>query len=202
MKKIIYVFLLIVICVALISWLVWVRARYDYQQYMLFLRGTVRSGVMMQATINEYRRQVGRYPTYSEFTNIYNNIDSFRESITPHMTNRVVPVLDNLDGWFYNEKTGEVKINYNGKYTIGFRSWIVDVSKINFSSPTKVEMMQFGKTKILDFSCFNQLAEACLPQTEGIISNWVATNIITTSAANSLIGPISTATPPPTNTTR
>jgi hypothetical protein len=156
-----------------------------WQQHVRFLRGTVERGIMIQMTVDEFEKQVGRYPVYSEFTNVYSFIGSFQEGVTPHTTNKVTSAFDNSDGWFYDEKSGEVRINYSGKYVIGFQSWVVDLSQIKFRPQTRIETMHFGRLKTLDYSYFNERVEACRPQIEEIVKNWAATNTVRISQTNS-----------------
>ena len=154
-----------------------------WQQHLRFLRGTVERGIMMQMAIDEFDKQVGRYPAYSEFTNFYSFISSFQQGVT--MTNKVTFAFDNSGGWFYNEKSGEISINSNGKYVVGFQSWVADLSKINFRPQMKVETMHFGRLKTLDYSYLTERADAYKPDLVETIKNWVATNLVTPRSIHS-----------------
>jgi hypothetical protein len=155
-----------------------------WQQHVRFLRGAVERGIMMQMAVDEFDKQVGRHPVYSEFTNVFNLIDSPKDTITPYRTNKVTSAFDNSGGWFYDEKIGEVRINYNGKYVVGFQSWVVDLSKINFRPQTKIETVHYGKPEILDYSYFNERVDACRPQIVEIVKNWAVTNKATIRSPN------------------
>ncbi len=156
----------IVVFLDLVYWSKW-------QQNIYFFNGNMQRGSEMQLTVDEFERQIGRHPLYNEFTNVFGCIGSFQECIT--LTNRVTSAFDNLGGWFYDEKSGEVGINRNEKYVIGFQLQ-VDLSKIHFRPPTKVETIHFGKTELLDYTSFDERIDAERPQIGEIIKNWAITN--------------------------
>src|SRR4051812_48386393 len=74
-----------------------------------FLRGTIESGILMQMTIDEFHRQFGHAPSFTEFTNSYSFIGSFQQGVT--MTNTITSTFNNSGGWFYDAKSGEICIN-------------------------------------------------------------------------------------------
>jgi hypothetical protein len=180
-RKLVYL-LLSLVCVGFILFVLRIYA-VNCQQRLLFVRGTVRSGIMMQTEVDEFIRQFNRCPTYIEFTNFFGLIENHRENVTPYKSNRVSSKYDNSGGWFYDDKSGEIRINYKGNYKISF-GMQVDVEKINFRPPTKVEAVRFGNSEWLDYSEINAVIDAARPQIGEIIKNWAVTNMVTTGVKN------------------
>jgi hypothetical protein len=145
------------------------------------INGSIEKGIMMQMTVDEFEKYIGRYPLYAEFTNVYSFVSSFQQGVT--MTNKVTPTFDNSGGWLYNEKSGEVSINSTQKYAIGFLS-SVDLSKISFHSPAKITVERNGNLEVQNYSYLNQRLSACSPQIDDVIKSWAATNNIVFSNAN------------------
>ncbi len=146
-----------------------------WRQHELALGQAMQSGILMQMAIDEFGKQVGRHPDYGEFTNVFGLIGSFHESVTPDRTNDVTETFDNSGGWFYDEKPGEIRLNCSNRYVIGLQTW-VDPSKISFRAPASVEAVRFGRSKILDYSTFNQRLGSGGPQMADIIRKWVIAN--------------------------
>jgi hypothetical protein len=155
-----------------------------WQQHERRLGEAIQSGILMQMAIAEFDKQTGRHPAYAEFTNVFGFISSFQEGVTPGGTNKVISAFDNSGGWFYDEKSGEVRINRNGRYVIGFQTW-VDPAQINFRPPTKVEAVHLGRPKILDYGYFNKRLDSGGPQIAEIVRKWAATNTVTKGSNDS-----------------
>jgi hypothetical protein len=144
-----------------------------WEQHVRRLNGTIERGIMMQMTISQFENSVGRFPSYGEFTNVYSHISSFQQGVT--MTNRVASVFDNLGGWYYCEKLGEISIDSDKKYSIGLMSW-ADLSGISFYSPTKIKVSRYGKLGTWDYSYLNQHLSVYAPDIAATVKMWVTTN--------------------------
>lgn len=137
----------------------------------------------MQLVAEDFNKRMNRYPTGKELTGLLQNICAYNEGVSPYQTDKIVSTFDNSGGWLYDRTSGAVKINYNGKYPIGFRSW-VDVSKVNFYIPVKVDAISHGKFETLDFSSLSNWLNSEQPEIQKIITNWATTNVVKTGSKN------------------
>lgn len=164
----------VIVCTYMVYLKVW-------DQHVRRLNGTIERGIMMQMTIDQFDKYMGRYPNYVEFTNVYSYVSSFQQGVT--MTNRVTPSFDDLGGWFYREKSGEINIDSNEHYSIGFMSW-VGLSEITFHSPTIVKVIHQGKTTLRDYSYLNQHLNVYMPDIAKTVKDWALTNHFQVHAAS------------------
>jgi hypothetical protein len=155
----------------------WQYFAWRWRQNVVDLYGTVLTGNEIQIVVNEFQRQFGHYPTRDELLQVLPYVFPFEMGLSPAVTNRIVPNFDNLGGWCYDQTSGEIKANYDGRYFVGLQTWI-DPSKINFYPPTKVQANQSSGYKILDYSRNTNWLNANQPQVEEFIKNWAATNTL------------------------
>ena len=82
-KKILLLSILATLGIVTITYMIYAQV---WEQHVRCLNGTIERGIMMQMTIDQFDKSIGRYPTYSEFTNVYSYISSFQQGVT--MTNQ------------------------------------------------------------------------------------------------------------------
>lgn len=76
---------------------------------------------------------------------------------------------------YYNEKSGEVRINSRRTYYVGLASRI-NLFNTHFRRPTKVDVTHFGRIEIWDYPWANDRVDLEKPQIIQVITNWYATN--------------------------
>lgn len=155
----------------------WQYFAWRWRQNVVDLDGTVLTGNQIQLVVDDFRDQLGHYPTHDELLQVLPYIFPFEMGLSPVVTNRIVSNFDNLGGWRYDQASGEIRANYNGRYFVGFQTWI-DPSKINFNPPTQVQANQSSGPKILDYSPNTNWLNANQAQVEEFIKNWAATNTL------------------------
>jgi len=131
-------------------------------------QGNVYFGIEIQALVDDFKEQFGRYPTSDELTNLL------------VMTVYVQPLtltseLDNSGRWYYNEKSGEVRVNSRRTYYVGLASRI-NLFNTHFRRPTKVDVTHFGKIETWDYTWANDRVDLEKPQIIQVITNWYTTN--------------------------
>jgi len=157
--------------------------RCELRQNLANLIGTLEAGAEIQQVADDYKERIGHYPACDTLASVLDCIGPHNECTSPNITNKIVSVRDNCGGWFYNETNGEVRINFDGHYPIGFRSW-VDVSKVKFYPPMKVDAICYGKPETLDYSSLSNWLDSKQPEIQKIITNWSATNVVKTGSKN------------------
>lgn len=145
------------------------------------LDSTVQTGIQLQQVVDEFKKKAGHYPARDDLSGVYSYIGPYNEGISTNVADKISLTQDGSGGWFYNAKTGDLRINIGRKYSLGPQSW-VEPNDIDFHSPTKVAMIGPEGTNILDYSWFNNRFKALLPQVDEILTNWIATNKIDAQA--------------------
>jgi hypothetical protein len=130
--------------------------------------GNVRFGVHLQALVDDFKHQFGRFPTPNELTNLF-TMAVYGGPLA------LSSQLDNSGRWYYDEKSGEVRINSRRIYYIGLASRI-NLFDTTFRRPTKVAVSHFGKIETWDYTRLNDLVDLEMPQISQILTNWYATN--------------------------
>lgn len=130
--------------------------------------GNVYFGIEIQALVDDFKEQFGRYPTPDELTNLL-VMTIYVQSLT------LTSNLDNSGQWYYNEKSGEVRINSRRTYYVGLASRI-NLFNTYFRRPTKVDATHFGKIETLDYTWANDRVNLEKPQINQVITNLYTTN--------------------------
>ncbi|HEV2453564.1 MAG TPA: hypothetical protein VGY98_04850 [Verrucomicrobiae bacterium] len=139
------------------------------------LDSTVQTGIQLQQVVDEFKKKAGHYPTRDDLSGVYSYIGPYNEGISTNVADKISLMQDGSGGWFYDTKTGDLRINIGQKYLLGSQSW-VEPNAVDFHSPTKVAVIGPKETNILDYSWFNNRLKALLPQVDEILTNWIATN--------------------------
>jgi hypothetical protein len=130
--------------------------------------GNLRFGIELQVFVDDFKEQFGRYPTPNELTNLFTTFvweGPLRLSSQP----------DNSGRWYYDEKSGEVRVNSRRIYYIGLASRI-NLFGTRFRRPTKVDISHFGKKETLDYTWENDRVNLEIPEMTQSLTNWNATN--------------------------
>lgn len=154
-----------------------------WNENLRLLNGTVETGIWLQNVADDFNKEIGRFPTADELGQILYYIRSFREGVSPYQTNKIMSVFDSSGGWYCDEKTGKIEINYDKKYMIGFRSW-VDLSDITFRPQARVEVICPNGHKMLNYSYLDNHVSKYNSDIIETIKNWAATNMVTTGLKN------------------
>ena len=89
------------------AFLAYQLVEYGYAQQRCDAEGDVCYGIQVQMVADIFKEKFGRYPTIGELTNI---LDITVEAV-PITTSHHSPAR-----WYYDENSGEISVNTNGKY--------------------------------------------------------------------------------------
>jgi hypothetical protein len=181
--------LLYLIVVIIATFVAYWKYIWRWEENRLNLEGELNLSIQMQMLVDDFNEQSSHFPTLNELTHLLPYINtSFNDNTVRYYTNeipyntyKIAPAFDNSGGWFYDEKVGEVRINYSGQYYVGIGKW-VDLSKIDFRRQTRVEVNCFGRPQILDYTWLNKRLDTIKPQIAKIITTWAATNVVATKS--------------------
>jgi hypothetical protein len=119
---------------------------------------TLETGIAMQAMATEYRVKFRRNPNYSEFVSIITIVAKIAPDefvTTEHgRSSAIVDKLDGSGGWFYDSRTGNVKLNALLLYEYA-PSTSVDVSQIEFDPIITVRNARHQPTFIEQLVVYN-----------------------------------------------
>lgn len=137
-------------------------------QELIEEQGNAEFGIEIQARVDDFKELFGRYPTSDELTKVL-VMTLYEEPLI------LTSNLDNSGRWYYNEKSGEIRINSRRTYYVGLASRI-NLFNTDFHRPTKIDVTHFGKMETWDYTWANDRVDLDKPQIIQVITNWYATN--------------------------
>jgi hypothetical protein len=144
------------------------RVSYHFAQQHCDAEGDVCYGIQIQMVADIFKENYGRYPTPEEFTDLLN----LTFAAATIVTNRGGPAR-----WYYDEKSGKVEINTDGKYQVG-PEMRMDLSETSFRRPTKVQETHFSRLKTIDYTWANDRFDKERQEIIDVMTNWYETNTL------------------------